>query len=262
MYAIWTKAATEETYKVETSSSTNGTLAVSTSSAKAGETVTVTVTPNSGYKCTGIEVKTASGASVSVTPASRAVTPSQWTFTMPAENVTVTASYEEDIVYYTVIYKADGIQVGQPQTVVSGGDAVAPEIPAKTGYDKTAPYWDKDGKNITEDTVINAVYTINEYTVIYKADGKEVSKQTVKHGADAVVPKIPEKAGYSGKWSYETKNVTQDMVIEAVYSKNPFTGDSSNIYGMSALMVVSLAAAVTLLIFGKKFLYDGKYSNK
>ena len=262
LYAIWTKAATEETYKVETGVSTNGTLSVSANSAKAGDVITVTVTPNSGYKCTGIEVKTASGASVTVTPVSRAVASSQWTFNMPAENVTVTASYEAEAVYYTVIYKADGVQVGETQTVVSGGDAVAPEIPAKTGYDKTAPYWDKDGKNITEDTVINAVYTINTYTVIFKADGKEVDKQTVNHGADAVAPKIPEKTGYSGKWSYESKNVTQDMVIEAVYSQNPFTGDSSNIYGMSVVMVVSLVAAVVLLVFGKKFLYDGKYSNK
>ena len=40
----------------------------------------------------------------------------------------------------------------------------APTIPTKEGYDKTAPTWDKDGKNITADTEINAVYIENPKT--------------------------------------------------------------------------------------------------
>ena len=39
--------------------------------------------------------------------------------------------------------------------------AIASDIPQKEGYTDTAPVWDKDGKNITGDTVINAVYTKN-----------------------------------------------------------------------------------------------------
>ena len=57
-----------------------------------------------------------------------------------------------------VTYKADG-QVVDTINVEYGKDATAPTIPTKNGYTKTAPTWDKDGKNITADTEINAVYT-------------------------------------------------------------------------------------------------------
>ena len=57
-----------------------------------------------------------------------------------------------------VTYKADG-QVVDTINVEYGKDATAPTIPTKNGYTKTAPTWDKDGKNITADAEINAVYT-------------------------------------------------------------------------------------------------------
>ena len=57
-----------------------------------------------------------------------------------------------------VTYKADG-QVVDTVNVEYGKDATAPSIPTKNGYTQTAPTWDKDGKNITADTEINAVYT-------------------------------------------------------------------------------------------------------
>lgn len=88
-----------------------------------------------------------------------------------------------------VTYIADGVTITTVD-VDYGADAVAPAVPAKDGYTQTAPVWDKDGKNITTDTEITAVYTINKYTVIYKADGVVVDTQTVEHGADAVAPAI------------------------------------------------------------------------
>ena len=57
-----------------------------------------------------------------------------------------------------VTYKADG-QIVATTEVEYGKDATAPTIPEKTGYTQTTPTWDKDGKNITTDTEINAVYT-------------------------------------------------------------------------------------------------------
>ena len=56
---------------------------------------------------------------------------------------------------YTVTYVADG-KIVETVTVAHGEDAVAPELPEKEGY--TAA-WDLDGKNITADTTITAVYT-------------------------------------------------------------------------------------------------------
>lgn len=56
---------------------------------------------------------------------------------------------------YTVTYVADGKIVGTV-AVNHGEDATAPKLPEKEGY--TAA-WDLDGKNITADTTITAVYT-------------------------------------------------------------------------------------------------------
>lgn len=57
-----------------------------------------------------------------------------------------------------VTYKADD-QVVDTVEVEYGKDAIAPTIPEKEGYTQTAPTWDKDGKNITTDIEIHAVYT-------------------------------------------------------------------------------------------------------
>jgi len=137
--------------------------------------------------------------------------------TMPAENMTVKAKWT--INRYTVTYKADG-EVVKTLTVEHGKDATAPEIPAKVGY--TAA-WDKDGKNITADTEINAVYTVKKYTVTYEVDGEVVDTVEVEHGQDATAPEIPAKTGYTGAWSADGKNITADTEINAVYTVKKYT---------------------------------------
>ena len=57
---------------------------------------------------------------------------------------------------YTVTYKADGESIST-ETVGHGKDANLPSVPAKDGY---VGKWDSDGKNITGDTTITAVYTV------------------------------------------------------------------------------------------------------
>lgn len=61
---------------------------------------------------------------------------------------------------YDVTFIVDGMEYQKVQ-VNHGADAQLPEIPHKAGYDKTAPTWDHDGKSITEDTEINALYIKN-----------------------------------------------------------------------------------------------------
>ena len=63
----------------------NGTVKVSSTSAKAGDTVTVTATPADGYELDTITVTGASGTAVAVNDSK---------FTMPAENVTVSAAFK------------------------------------------------------------------------------------------------------------------------------------------------------------------------
>ena len=91
---------------------------------------------------------------------------------------------------YTVTYKADGVIVST-QTVGHGKDATAPAIPEKEGYTKIAPVWDMDGKNITTDTEINAVYTANKYTVTIPSEQVgytlETDVETIEHGGEVYI---------------------------------------------------------------------------
>jgi len=65
---------------------------------------------------------------------------------------------------HTVTFVVDGKTLTTVQ-VKHGADVTEmPQIPEKLGFDKTEPVWDKDGRNITEDTVITAVYTENAQT--------------------------------------------------------------------------------------------------
>ena len=129
----------------------------------------------------------------------------------------VKSTYEPPV--YDVVYKVDGEEVSS-QDVLHGQNAVAPELPAKEGY--TAA-WDSDGKNITADTEINAVYTPIKYTVTYKTDGTVVSTQEVEHGKDAAAPAVPAKEGYTGAWDGDGKNITKATEINAVYTIKTYT---------------------------------------
>ncbi len=88
------------------------------------------------------------------------------TYTIPADNgehtVVVTDKSGNKAEYtltvfkiYTVTFMADGKEVTK-QVVGHGMDAQLPEVPAKDGH--TAK-WDSEGKHITADGVITAVYT-------------------------------------------------------------------------------------------------------
>lgn len=160
---------------------------------------------------------------------------------------------------YTVTYKADGKVVGTVE-VEHGADAMAPAIPEKEGYTQTAPVWDKDGKNITADTEINAVYTINEYTVTFMSEDGVYKTVTVKHGEKVTMPEAPTKDGYTVKWEKVLDTVTEDTTVKAVYTEipatdkpsSPQTGDNSKLWLYWLLLIVSAACIVVICINRKR----------
>ena len=72
-------------YTITANTATNGKVSASAASAESGAEVTVTVTPDAGYGLDVLTVKDASGAVVTVTNNK---------FTMPASNVTITATFK------------------------------------------------------------------------------------------------------------------------------------------------------------------------
>lgn len=81
-------AAATTTYNVTVASGiTNGSVSASPTTAAAGATITLAVSPNTGYELSSLTV-TANGSPVTVTGSG-----STYTFTMPAANVTVSATF-------------------------------------------------------------------------------------------------------------------------------------------------------------------------
>lgn len=86
--------------------STNGSVTVSDANAKAGDTVTVTVTPNSGYKTASVKVRNAGGNAIRLTENSDGT----YRFTMPAKEqqpVSISATFEKAPVRFIDV--ADGV---------------------------------------------------------------------------------------------------------------------------------------------------------
>ena len=119
---------------------------------------------------------------------------------------------------HTVAYVVDG-EVLEIQEVAHGGDAVAPEIPEKTGYTQISPQWSSDGKNITTDTTIEAEYTLNEYTITYKIGTETYKVLSFLHGENVVMLPVPERAGYIGSWDKTIELLTDNVVVNAVYTE-------------------------------------------
>ena len=73
------------------------------------------------------------------------------------------------------------------------------------------------------DTVTVIIVAGKKLIVKYVADGKVVSEQALNYGEDAVVPEIPAKEGYTETapyWDIDATNVTTDLTINAVYTKD------------------------------------------
>lgn len=161
---------------------------------------------------------------------------------------------------HTVTYVADG-EVVSTQEVVHGMDATAPQIPEKTGYTQIAPYWDHDGKNITADTTITAVYTLNEYTITYKFLDGTTRVLSYLHGEQVVMLDPPVKEGFYIKWDKTVETLTEDVVINAVYTDPPeeepipsqeWDNSENNTWMIIILTATAVLFAVLILLWLQK----------
>ena len=90
-------------YTVSVSSVSNGSIAANTTSATMGETVTLTISPNNGYELGSLSVVDGSGTAVQV-----GGTGNTRTFTMPANNVTVTGNFVKERTYVSASISSTG----------------------------------------------------------------------------------------------------------------------------------------------------------
>ena len=113
---------TGTTYSISRITSTNGTFVVNANKADAGETVTITTSPNSGYKVSRVSVTGATATKFA---------DNVYTFTMPAQNVTVSVTFERgDYTVSLTNYPYDDgyISLRSSGTTTSGNYAEGDEV--------------------------------------------------------------------------------------------------------------------------------------
>ena len=150
--------------------------------AESGNTVTVTVAPDTGYKVASVKYNNTDATKVDDT---------HFTFTMPASNVTVTASFQP--ITYTITYNnVEGatFAASNPVSYTVESEAITLNNPIKTGY--TFGGWtgtDLDGitqtvtipSGSTGDRAYTANWTTHTYSVQFNgndATGGEMSAQS------------------------------------------------------------------------------------
>lgn len=180
-------------------------------------------------------------------------------------DLTVNAIYE--IKSFTVIFKVDGAQYVNAQTVKYNESATKPENPSKIGH--TFKGWDNEFTNVKEDLVINALWDAQKFTVVFYDENDNVlSSQTIEYGKDAKAPTAPAKEGYAfDKWDTDFTKVTSNLTVKAIYKIATFTvkfmsggvqiGDTQIIeYNKNAI------APETPVVPGKEFVkWDKEFTN-
>lgn len=133
---------------------------------------------------------------------------------------------------YKVIFKENG-RTKKTEYVTEGQNATPPTLDAKAGYTLS---WDTDYTNITEDMVINAVWTKKDsgssgggttiivtpsestkYTVTFKDRGEVVKTEKVKSGDAAEYPFIT-RNGYKLSWDKDFSKITANITVNAVWT--------------------------------------------
>ena len=133
---------------------------------------------------------------------------------------------------YKVIFKDNG-RTKKTEYVTEGQNATPPTLDAKAGYTLS---WDTDYTNITEDMVINAVWTKKDsgssgggttiivtpsestkYTVTFKDRGEVVKTEKVKSGDAAEYPFIT-RNGYKLLWDKDFSKITANITVNAVWT--------------------------------------------
>lgn len=171
-----TYTAPTTTYIITTETPENGTVTPSKTSLAAGEIFTVTATPDDGYELEAITVIDAEGKNVAAT------NESTHTYTMPASNVTVSATFKvKTDAKYSVTYTAptgEGVvdsSINPTDTALAEGTNVTVTVTVNDGYTASLAV---DGATVTTSTSGNT-YT---FTFSMPAQAITVAPKVTKAG--------------------------------------------------------------------------------
>ena len=194
------------TYKVTTSAVNNGGVNASPSSAEKGATITITLSPDKGYKLDKLTVTDGSGKSVSTVKKSDTV----YTFTMPASAVKVGVSY----------VKANETPSETKFNDVSANDWFASAVDYVTGkgmMNGTADNTFSPKANTTRGMVVTVLYRLENQPSTSAASFTDVASGAYYANAVAWANANGIVSGYgSGKFGPNDK-VTREQLAAILY---------------------------------------------
>lgn len=194
------------TYKVTTSAVNNGGVNASPSNAEKGATITITLSPDKGYKLDKLTVTDGSGKTVSTVKKSDTV----YTFTMPASAVKVGVSY----------VKATGTPSETKFNDVSANDWFASAVDYVTGkgmMNGTADNTFSPKANTTRGMVVTVLYRLENQPSTSAASFTDVASGAYYANAVAWANANGIVSGYgSGKFGPNDK-VTREQLAAILY---------------------------------------------
>lgn len=194
------------TYKVTTSAVNNGGVNASPSTAEKGATITITLSPDKGYKLDKLTVTDGSGKTVSTVKKSDTV----YTFTMPASAVNVGVSY----------VKADATPSETKFNDVSANDWFASAVDYVTGkgmMNGTADNTFSPKANTTRGMVVTVLYRLENQPSTSAASFTDVASGAYYANAVAWANANGIVSGYgSGKFGPNDK-VTREQLAAILY---------------------------------------------
>lgn len=141
-------------------------------------------------------------------------------FSRVVANMTVKAQYEA-MTYSVTFLNWDGTQLGATQQVTYGQAAVAPSVPARSGY--TFAGWSADFSKVTSNLTVKAMFAKEGQYLVTFIDWDETALkcEIVDAGGSATAPEDPVREGYifTG-WSGSYTNVHADLIIQALYNES------------------------------------------
>ncbi len=125
--------------------------------------------------------------------------------------------------YVVVKFVVDGVE--QYSFFVDKGSYLEeiPDVPKKDGMTGTWSVTDFD--EINSDLTVFAIYTSDNYTITFVADGQVYRTFTInKKNALSEIPEVPAKSGYQGVWNItDFSNVRQNITVSAVYTLTQYS---------------------------------------
>ena len=216
-------------YEVKTYTPGNGTVEVEPNKATVGDKITITATPNEGYQIDAITVKTADDKEVEVNGD---------TFTMPAANVTVTATFKEKE-FDINVEQAEGGSINVAKSAKTGA-SVELTVNEKPGYKLETLTYTEDGKEEAveisnkkfkmpaNNVTIKATFNKIEYKITVETPEHgtvKAKKDTATIGDEVILEVNPEKGYKLDKITYTVEGSSDEVAIK----DNTFVMPSGNV---------------------------------